>query len=46
MLKYTDVQNMAVLKKQVMGPRPGQEYGKYVEGMLSGLKLMRKLRIR
>jgi succinate-semialdehyde dehydrogenase/glutarate-semialdehyde dehydrogenase len=37
---------MALLKKQVMGPRPGQSYEKYVEGMLSGLKMMRKLRIR
>ena len=46
LLKYTDVQNLAVLKKQVMGPRPGQGYEKYVESMLSGLKLMRKLRIR
>ncbi|MFE0024002.1 succinic semialdehyde dehydrogenase [Amycolatopsis sp. NPDC059021] len=46
LLKYTDVQNMAVLKKQVMSPRPGQNYEKYVEGMLSGLRLMRKLRIR
>jgi succinate-semialdehyde dehydrogenase/glutarate-semialdehyde dehydrogenase len=46
LLKYTDVQNLAVLKKQVMGPRPGQGYEKYVESMLSGLKLMRRLRIR
>jgi succinate-semialdehyde dehydrogenase/glutarate-semialdehyde dehydrogenase len=46
LLKYTDGQNLAVLKKQVMGPRPGQGYEKYVESMLSGLKLMRKLRIR
>ncbi|HEY3689578.1 MAG TPA: aldehyde dehydrogenase family protein, partial [Pseudonocardiaceae bacterium] len=46
LLKYTDVQNMAVLKKQVMSPRPGQAYEKYVEGMLSGLKMMRRLRIR
>jgi succinate-semialdehyde dehydrogenase/glutarate-semialdehyde dehydrogenase len=46
LLKYTDAKNMAVLKKQVMGARPGQNYDKYVEGMLSGLKLMRKLRIR
>ncbi|HET6709175.1 succinic semialdehyde dehydrogenase [Amycolatopsis sp.] len=46
LLKYTDVKNLAVLKKQVMGPRPGQAYEKYVESMLSGLKLMRKLRIR
>ena len=46
LLKYTDVQNLAVLKKQVMGPRPGQEYGDYVKSMLSGLKMMRKLGIR
>ncbi|ONF73139.1 succinic semialdehyde dehydrogenase [Amycolatopsis keratiniphila] len=46
LLKYTDVKNVAVLKKQVMGPRGGQTYEKYVEGMLSGLKLMRRLRIR
>ncbi|MEV6911890.1 succinic semialdehyde dehydrogenase [Amycolatopsis sp. NPDC051071] len=46
LLKYTDVKNLAVLKKQVMGPRPGQAYEKYVEGMLSGLKMMRRFRIR
>jgi aldehyde dehydrogenase (NAD+)/succinate-semialdehyde dehydrogenase/glutarate-semialdehyde dehydrogenase len=46
MLKYTDVQNLAVLKKQVMGARPGQDYDKYVKSMLSGLKMMRKTRIR
>ncbi|HEX4356097.1 MAG TPA: succinic semialdehyde dehydrogenase [Pseudonocardia sp.] len=46
LLKYTDVKNVAVLKKQVMGPRPGQNHEKYVEGMLSGLKIMRRFRIR
>ncbi len=46
LLKYTDVQNLAVLKKQVMGARPGQDYDKYVKGMLSGLRMMRKTRIR
>jgi succinate-semialdehyde dehydrogenase/glutarate-semialdehyde dehydrogenase len=46
LLKYTDVQNMAVLRKQVMGARPGQDYAKYVERMLSGLKMMRRMRIR
>ncbi len=45
LLKYTDVQNLAVLKKQVMGARPGQDYDKYVKSMLSGLKMMRKTRI-
>ncbi|MDP2775549.1 MAG: succinic semialdehyde dehydrogenase [Nocardioides sp.] len=44
--KYTDVQNLAVLKKQVMGARPGQDYDDYVKGMLSGLRMMRKTRIR
>ncbi len=46
LLKYTDAINMAVLKKQVMGPRRGQTYEKYVEGMLSALKMMRRFRIR
>jgi succinate-semialdehyde dehydrogenase / glutarate-semialdehyde dehydrogenase len=46
LLKYTDVQNLAVLKKQVMGARPGQDYDKYVKGMLGGLKMMRRTRIR
>jgi aldehyde dehydrogenase (NAD+)/succinate-semialdehyde dehydrogenase/glutarate-semialdehyde dehydrogenase len=44
--KYTDVQNLAVLKKQVMGARPGQDYDEYVKGMLSGLRMMRRTRIR
>jgi acyl-CoA reductase-like NAD-dependent aldehyde dehydrogenase len=46
LLKYTDVQNLAVLKKQVMGARPGQDYDAYVKSMLSGLKMMRRTRIR
>jgi succinate-semialdehyde dehydrogenase / glutarate-semialdehyde dehydrogenase len=46
MLKYTDAQQLAVLKKQVMGARPGQDYDEYVKGMLGGLKMMRKTRIR
>lgn len=46
LLKYTDVQNLAVLKKQVMGARPGQDYDAYVKSMLSGLKLMRKTGVR
>jgi succinate-semialdehyde dehydrogenase/glutarate-semialdehyde dehydrogenase len=46
LLKYTDVQNLAVLKKQVMSPRAGQKYEDYVKGMLGGLKMMRKTRIR
>ena len=46
LLKYTDVQNLAVLKKQVMGARPGQAYDDYVKQMLTSLKMMRRLRIR
>jgi acyl-CoA reductase-like NAD-dependent aldehyde dehydrogenase len=46
LLKYTDVQNLAVLKKQVMGAQPGQSYDAYVKQMLMSLKLMRRLRIR
>ncbi len=46
LLKYTDTQNLAVLKKQVMGARPGQPYDEYVKGMLQGLKIMRKTGIR
>lgn len=46
LLKYTDVQNLAVLKKQVMGAKPGADYDKYVKGMLGGLRMMRKTGIR
>ncbi len=46
LLKYTDVQNLAVLKKQVMGPRPGQSYDDYVKGMLTSLRIMRRTGIR
>jgi succinate-semialdehyde dehydrogenase / glutarate-semialdehyde dehydrogenase len=46
LLKYTDVQQLAVLKKQVMGARPGQDYDEYVKGMLGGLRMMRRTGIR
>ena len=46
LLKYTDVQNLAVLKKQVMGARPGQDYEAYVRQMLLSLKIMRRTRLR
>ena len=46
LLKYTDVQNLAVLKKQVMGAKPGQDHAKYVDRMLAGLKMMRRTGIR
>ena len=43
LLKYTDCQNVAVLKKQVMGPQPGQDYAAYAKQMRTSLKLMRRL---
>lgn len=46
LLKYTDVQQLAVLKRQVMGARPGQDYDEYVKGMLGGLRMMRRTGIR
>jgi aldehyde dehydrogenase (NAD+)/succinate-semialdehyde dehydrogenase/glutarate-semialdehyde dehydrogenase len=46
LLKYTDVQNVAVLKKQVLTPPEDRPYEKHVEQTLQGLKIMRKLRVR
>ena len=40
------MQNLAVLKKQVIGPRPGQDYEAYVQQMLKGLRMMRRTRLR
>ncbi len=46
LLKYTDAQNVAVLKKQVMEPQGKQTYADYAKQTQMSLKLMRKLRIR
>jgi len=46
LLKYTDVKNIAVLKKQVMAPQKGQTYEAYVKQMQLSLRWMRKLRVR
>ncbi|MCW2781418.1 MAG: gabD2 [Marmoricola sp.] len=47
MLKYTDAQNLAVLKKQVMGgPQGKQTYEGYRKQTLTSLKVMRKTRLR
>ena len=46
LLKYTDVQNMGVLRKQVMGPQPGQSYDDYARQTRISLKLMRRMRVR
>ena len=46
LLKYTDVQNLAVVKKQVMGVPAGQSYDKYARTTLKSLAIMRKTGIR
>jgi succinate-semialdehyde dehydrogenase/glutarate-semialdehyde dehydrogenase len=46
MLKYTDVQNVAVLKKQVLSNPPDTDWSKNVEKTVKGLRFMRKLGIR
>jgi aldehyde dehydrogenase (NAD+)/succinate-semialdehyde dehydrogenase/glutarate-semialdehyde dehydrogenase len=47
LLKYTDVQNLAVVKKQgVMGVQPGQAYEKYAKTTLKSLAIMRKIGLR
>ncbi|GAB3130221.1 succinic semialdehyde dehydrogenase [Tsukamurella serpentis] len=46
LLKYTDTTNLATLKKQVYGLRPGQTYGQYAQQTVQVLRWMRKLRIR
>ena len=46
LLKYTDVQNVGVLKKQVIGVQPGQSYDAYVKQMLISLRVMRKTGLR
>jgi succinate-semialdehyde dehydrogenase/glutarate-semialdehyde dehydrogenase len=46
LLKYTDAQNLAVLKKQVMEPQGKQTYEAYAKQTQTSLKWMRKTRIR
>ncbi|GAA2033187.1 succinic semialdehyde dehydrogenase [Catenulispora yoronensis] len=46
MLKYTDVQNVAVLKKQVLSNPPDTDWTKQVDKTIKGLRFMRKLGIR
>ncbi|MBS2536943.1 succinate-semialdehyde dehydrogenase (NADP(+)) [Catenulispora sp. NF23] len=46
MLKYTDVQNVAVLKKQVLTNPPDTDWAKQVAKTVKGLRFMRKLGIR
>jgi aldehyde dehydrogenase (NAD+)/succinate-semialdehyde dehydrogenase/glutarate-semialdehyde dehydrogenase len=46
MLKYTDVQNVAVLKKQVLSNPPDTDWNAQVDKTVKGLRFMRKLGIR
>ena len=46
LLKYTETQNIALLKKQVMGPTKKQTWDDYARQMQTSLRWMRKLRIR
>ena len=46
MLKYTDVQNVAVLKKQVLSNPPDTDWITQVDKTVKGLRFMRKLGIR
>jgi aldehyde dehydrogenase (NAD+)/succinate-semialdehyde dehydrogenase/glutarate-semialdehyde dehydrogenase len=46
MLKYTDVQNVAVLKRQVLTNPPDTDWTKQVDKTVKGLRFMRKLGIR
>ena len=43
LLKYTDVQNLAVLKKQVMSAPPGQPYEKHMKTTLTTMGLVRRI---
>lgn len=46
LLKYTDVQHVAVLKKQVLGAPADKPYEKHVATALKTMKFMRKTRLR
>ncbi|MGI9084948.1 MAG: succinic semialdehyde dehydrogenase [Aeromicrobium sp.] len=46
LLKYTDAQSIAVLKKQVMEPQGNQTYDAYAKQTQMSLKWMRKTRLR
>lgn len=46
LLKYTDVQNLAVVKKQVMDPPEGVPFAKHAQTTLKSLAIMRRTGIR
>lgn len=46
LLKFTESTNVATLKRQVLGPEPGQAYEEYLERTLTTLSLLRRLRLR
>lgn len=46
LLKYTDVQHVAVLKKQVLGAPADKPYEEHVASAVKGMRFMRKIRLR
>ncbi|KRF19094.1 succinate-semialdehyde dehydrogenase [Nocardioides sp. Soil797] len=46
LLKYTDCQNVGILRKQVMGAPEGASFEDNVKQQITGLRVMRKLNIR
>ncbi len=46
LLKYTDVQHVAVLKKQVLGAPADKPYEEHVATAIKGMRFMRKIRLR
>ncbi|MBF6327671.1 succinic semialdehyde dehydrogenase [Nocardia transvalensis] len=46
LLKFTESTNVATLKRQVLGPQPGQSYEDYVTRTIRTLTLLRRFRLR
>ncbi|MDX6277913.1 MAG: succinate-semialdehyde dehydrogenase / glutarate-semialdehyde dehydrogenase [Nocardioidaceae bacterium] len=46
LLKYTEIQHVAVLKKQVLGAPTDKPYEDHVASAIKGMRFMRKIRLR
>ena len=46
LLKYTDCQNIGILKKQVMGAPDNVDFDAYIDQQIQGLAVMRKIGLR
>ena len=46
LLKYTEIQHVAVLKKQVLGAPSDKPYEDHVASAIKGMRFMRKIRLR